>query len=118
MPIRNAIASVAVKDLKSASRWYERLFGRTVDSQPMPEVAEWRFERGGWLQVYELPQRAGSGSVTLSVSNLDQQIRDLKNSGIDVGEPMRSDKVNVVMIKDPDSNSIALAEAIDSRMAQ
>jgi hypothetical protein len=31
---------------------------------------------------------------------------------------MRSDKVNVVMIKDPDGNSIALAEAIDSRMAQ
>jgi hypothetical protein len=72
MPIRSAIASVAVKDLKSASQWYERLLGRPPDSKPMPEVAEWRFERGGWLQVYQLPERAGNGSVTLAVSNIEQ----------------------------------------------
>ena len=40
MSISNAIASVAVKDLKSASQWYERLFGRPPDSRPMPELAE------------------------------------------------------------------------------
>jgi len=50
MPIHNAIASLAVKDLKSASQWYERLFGRPPDSKPMPEVVEWKFEAGGWLQ--------------------------------------------------------------------
>jgi hypothetical protein len=59
MPIRNAIASVAVKNVRAASQWYERLFGRPADSKPMPEVAEWKFERGGWLQVYQLPERAG-----------------------------------------------------------
>ena len=72
MSIRNALASVAVKDLKSASQWYEQLFGRPPDSRPMPEVAEWKFEQGGWLQVYQLPERAGKGSVTLSVNSLDQ----------------------------------------------
>jgi predicted enzyme related to lactoylglutathione lyase len=118
MTIRNAIASVAVKDLKSASQWYERLFGRAADSKPMPEVIEWKFERGGWLQVYQLPQRAGTGSVTLAVSSLEQHIRDLKSSGIDAGEPIRSAKVNVVMIKDPDGNSIAFAEALDPTIAQ
>lgn len=118
MPIRNAIASVAVKDLKSASQWYERLVGRPADSKPMPEVVEWKFERGGWLQLYQLPERAGRGSVTLAVSSLEQQISDLKKCGIDAGEPMRSAKVNVVMIKDPDGNSIAFAEAIDASMAQ
>jgi hypothetical protein len=118
MPIRNAIASVAVKDLKSASQWYERLLGRPADSKPMPEVAEWKFERGGWLQVYQLPERAGRGSVTLAVSSLEQQITDLKKCSIDAGKPIRSAKVNVVMIKDPDGNSIAFAEAIDVSMAQ
>ncbi len=117
MPIRNAIASLAVRDLKSASQWYERLFGRPPDSTPMSEVAEWKFERGGWLQVYELPERAGKGSVTLAVSNLEQQIGELKHSGIDAGERLRSAKVNVIMIQDPDGNSIALAEAVDPRMA-
>jgi hypothetical protein len=61
MPIRNAIASVAVKDLKSASQWYERLFGGPADSTPMSEVAEWKFDGGGWLQVYRHPERAGRG---------------------------------------------------------
>jgi predicted enzyme related to lactoylglutathione lyase len=118
MPIRNALASVAVNDLKSASQWYERLFGRPADSTPMPEVAEWKFERGGCLQVYELPERAGKGSVTLVVTGLEQQISELNKSGIDVGKPMRAATVNVIMIKDPDGNSIAFAEALDPGMAQ
>jgi len=62
MKIDNAIASIAVKDLKAASAWYEKLFGRPADSTPMPEVAEWKFERGGWLQVYELAERAGAAA--------------------------------------------------------
>ena len=84
----------------------------------MSEVIEWKFERGGWLQVYQLPERAGRGSVTLAVSSLTQQIGELKKLAIDAGEPMRSSKVNVVMIKDPDGNSIAFAEALDASMAR
>jgi hypothetical protein len=68
MTIDNALASLAVKDLKAAAAWYEKLFRRPADSTPMPEVAEWKFDRGGWLQVYQLPERAGSGSCTLAVS--------------------------------------------------
>jgi predicted enzyme related to lactoylglutathione lyase len=117
MTIRNALASVPVKDLKAASRWYERLFGRAADSTPMSEVAEWKFAGGGWLQVYQLPERAGKGSVTLAVSDLDEQLGDLRQRGIDAPPAMRGDKVNVVMIKDPDGNSIAFAEAIDPNMA-
>jgi len=45
MPIKNALASLAVKDMDSAVQWYEKLFGRPADSRPMPEVAEWKFER-------------------------------------------------------------------------
>ena len=84
----------------------------------MPEVAEWKFERGGWLQVYELQERAGSGSVTLAVSSLEEQIENLRKIGIDAGKPMISEKAKVVMIKDPDGNSIAFAEAADRSMAQ
>jgi hypothetical protein len=60
--IDNVLASIAVKDLKAAAAWYEKLFRRPADSTPMPEVAEWKFERGGWLQVYQLPERAGQYS--------------------------------------------------------
>ena len=117
MTIKNAIASLAVRDLGASVKWYERLLGRPADSRPMTEVAEWKFDRGGWLQVYQSPDRAGSGSVTLAVSSLDDQVSDLKNAGLDAGQPKISDKVKVVMIKDPDGNSIAFAEALDPTIA-
>jgi hypothetical protein len=49
----------------------------------MPEVAEWKFERGGWLQVYELPERAGRGSFTLAVSDIDEVVAHAQKLGID-----------------------------------
>ena len=61
MSIENVLASVAVRDLDAAVTWYEKLLVMPA-SRPMPEVAEWRFPRGGGLQVYRLPVRAGSGS--------------------------------------------------------
>jgi predicted enzyme related to lactoylglutathione lyase len=118
MSIKNAIASLAVKDLSSAVQWYETLFGRPADSRPMAEVAEWKFERGGWLQVYENAERAGTGSCTLAVSNLDEQVADLEKKGIKAGQPMLNEKAKVVMIKDPEGNSIAFAEAIDQSIAR
>ncbi len=45
MPIRNVLASVAVKDLESAVQWYGKLLN-SEPSRPMAEVAEWHFEGG------------------------------------------------------------------------
>ena len=84
----------------------------------MPEVAEWEFEGGGWLQVYELSERAGHGSFTLSVSSLAEQVVRLDEQSVAHGEPTMGDRVNIVMIKDPDGNSIAFAEALDPTLAR
>ena len=118
MSITNALASVAVKDLKAAVRWYEKVLGRPPDSRPMPEVAEWQFERGGWLQVYQLPERAGSGSFTLAVNNIDDHVALLTNLDIDTSQRSSGDKVKTLMITDPDGNHIAFAEAFDTSMAR
>jgi predicted enzyme related to lactoylglutathione lyase len=118
MSIMNAIASVAVRDLNAAVRWYEKLLGKAPDSRPMPEVAEWKFERGGWLQVYQLAERAGAGSVTLAVNNIADQTAQLDALGIDTSQRSSGDKVKTVMITDPDGNHIAFAEAIDRSMAR
>jgi predicted enzyme related to lactoylglutathione lyase len=114
----NAIASVAVKDLGSAAAWYERLFGRPADSSPMAGLKEWKFPRGGWLQVYELSERAGSCSCTLAVSDLDEQIGRLEQMGVEMKRPSTGPSVKVVMIADPDGNSVALAQSLDPSVAQ
>ena len=118
MSIDNAIASVAVKDLGAAVEWYQALLGRAADSKPMAEVAEWKFPRGGWLQVYQLPQRAGHGSVTLAVSNIDEVVTHVKKLGIDTSQQTASPQVKTLMIVDPDGNHIAFAEAFDRTMAR
>ena len=117
MSIQNALASLPVKNLSVSIQWYEKLFGRAADSNPMPEVAEWKFDRGGWLQVFQATTNAGNGSVTLAVDNLAEQISDLKNLGIETGSQSGGDNVKVIMIKDPDGNSIAFAEALDKTIA-
>jgi predicted enzyme related to lactoylglutathione lyase len=118
MTIDNALASVAVKDLKAAAAWYEKLFRRPADSTPMPEVTEWKFERGGWLQIYQLPERAGGGSCTFAVSDIDQVIAHLQSLGIDTSERPSGVRVKTVMITDPDGNHLAFAEAIDQEVAR
>src|SRR5262245_46909353 len=117
MSITNAIASVAVRDLKSAGPWYEKVLGRPADSKPMPEVLEWKFESGGWLQVYQQPERAGSGSVTLAVRSIENQVARLEMLGIDTQRRTSNPKVETLMIADPDGNRIAFAEARDPAMA-
>jgi predicted enzyme related to lactoylglutathione lyase len=117
MTIRNALASVAVQDVKSASAWYEKLLDASP-SRPMPEVAEWRFERGGALQVYQLPERAGAGSVTLVVDDIEQQARHLSKLNIEGGERHDGPRVKTIMITDPDGNHIAFAQALDPSLAR
>ena len=118
MTIDNAIASLAVRDLADAVRWYQALLGRAPDSRPMPEVAEWRFPRGGWLQVYQNPGRAGHGSVTLAVTDIDRLAAHVETLGVDTSQRTSGAKVKTLMIVDPDENHIAFAEALDPTMAR
>jgi hypothetical protein len=116
MTIANALASVAVRDLEASARWYEKLLG--PGSQPMPEVIEWQLERGGGLHVYRAPERAGRSSCTLIVTDIDEIVRHLRGTGIAPdAEPARNDRVDTIMINDPDGNSIAFARPKDSTLA-
>jgi predicted enzyme related to lactoylglutathione lyase len=118
MEIQNVLASVAVKDPAAAVEWYEKIFGRPADSRPMPAVAEWKFPSGGWIQVYHLAERAGGCSCTFAVDSLDEIARCLRKAGVDPGEEMSSARTRVLMIKDPDGNSLAFAQALDPSMAR
>jgi catechol 2,3-dioxygenase-like lactoylglutathione lyase family enzyme len=111
MPISNALAGVAVSDLERSIDWYRKLLGREPDRRPMANDAEYGFEAGGWMQLFVDKERAGRSSVTLVVDDIDAQIEALRGAGIDAGEPDRSDFADIVIIHDPDSNQIVLAQA-------
>jgi hypothetical protein len=76
----------------------------------MDEVIEWQLDRGGGLQVYAAPERAGHGLCTFVVSDIDEAAQRLQVPQIAPNaEPRRNDAVDTIMIKDPDGNSIAFA---------
>ncbi len=114
MTIDNALASVPVNDVRAAADWYERLLEQPP-TRPMEELAEWKFDGGGGLQVYLAPDRAGGGSATLAVSDLDQHADAIRSLGIDV-HVVGNERVQTVMVQDPDGNSIAFAEAVDPQL--
>jgi hypothetical protein len=84
----------------------------------MPEVAEWSFESGGSLQVYQLPERAGSGSFTLIVTSVEEQVTQFGTLNINASERTSGGRVKTVMITDPDGNHIAFAATRDLGLAR
>ena len=116
MTVDNALASVPVQDVDAAAEWYERLLGRS-GQRPRAEVVEWKFDGGGGLQAYQAPERAGGGSVTLAVSDIESHAEALRQEGIDA-EVTGNERVKTLMIRDPDGNSIAFAEAFDPTLVR
>ncbi len=68
MSIEHVLAVVPVSDLQVSSRWYEALFGRPADNNPMPTLAEWQVVPGAWVQIFTDGTRAGSGIAGTSPS--------------------------------------------------
>jgi len=118
MPILNAIASLAVRDLTASSAWYASLLDKEADTRPMPEVAEWKFDRGGGLQLYQQPERAGGGSVTLAVDDIDLLATHLQQLNVAHGALTRTAQVRTIMLTDPDGNHIAFAQALGHAIAR
>ena len=115
MSIANALAGIAVKDLDAAVAWYGDLLGREPDARPMKGLAEWRFEKGGWIQLFADAVRAGNSSVTLVEDDLDGQVKVLESKGVTVGTRSENDYVKTAMLKDPDGNQVVLAQSLSDR---
>lgn len=110
MVIVNALAGIMVSDLTTAEAWYEQLLDRPADSRPMDGLAEWKLANGGWIQVFQDRERAGSSSVTFLVSGLEDQLAELKAKGISVDRSTTSDYVKTATVTDPAGNRVVFAE--------
>ena len=77
---------MAVKDLAVASEWYSRLLGSPGQAP------------GGWLQIYQLPERAGHGSFTLAVTDIEAETRKLESMGLDSSQRSSNSRVKTVMV--------------------
>ncbi len=109
MSIEHVLAVLPVSDITAAHAFYQQLFGRPADNNPMPSLVEWQLVPNAWLQVTVDTQRAGSGLFNLAVDDLDGHLRELQRRGMAVGEIQPANKgVDLSTITDPDGNTITL----------
>jgi catechol 2,3-dioxygenase-like lactoylglutathione lyase family enzyme len=109
MSIRHVLAVVPVSDLHRSNRWYEALFGRPADNNPMPTLVEWQVVPGGWVQVFIDAERAGSGLLNFAIDELGAHAAELRQRGLNPGEFVDANKgVRLSALTDPDGNTIRL----------
>lgn len=107
MPIEHVLAVVPVRDLEISRAWYERLFSRPEDNRPMETLVEWRATPNGWVQVWHDHERAGQGLLNLAVDDLDAQVAELSERGLEPGAIQEaSEGVRLSAIEDPDGNRV------------
>lgn len=109
MSIEHVLAVVPVADLQVSRQFYEALFGRPADNNPMPTLVEWQVVPGAWVQVFVDATRAGSGLLNFAVDDLETHREDLRQRGLDSGDFTDATKgVRLSEVTDPDGNTIRL----------
>ncbi|MEU0498982.1 VOC family protein [Mycobacterium sp. NPDC006124] len=109
MTFQHVLAVVPVTDLKTSRAFYEKLFGRGPDNEPMPSLVEWQVVPGGWVQVFVDSERAGSGLVNFAVDDLAAHVADARDRGLAPGAVEVATKgVELSTLEDHDGNLIRL----------
>ncbi len=116
----DAIATVPVKDIEAARKFYEDTLGLQQTRSEEPGVLGYKSGKASVL-VYE-SEYAGTNratAVTWAVKDLEGEVRDLKAKGIQFehydmpgttrkGDIHGSGKTKAAWFKDPDGNILAL----------
>jgi hypothetical protein len=82
----------------------------------MSEVAEWKFNGGSWIQVFEDPERAGRSSVTLVERDLDDRLSELRSKTIEIRSTSDGESVRTAIVDDPDGNQLVFAQSVGTRV--
>ncbi|MBX9397456.1 VOC family protein [Streptomyces sp. TRM72054] len=113
MAINTVYAVMSVADFEAARTWYERLWGRPADRDPMEGLAEWEVIPGGAIQLLREPDRAGAAMLTLAVDDVDAEVRLAADRGLDLGTVQDTPGgFRVAAVTDPAGNVVTFAQDI------
>lgn len=109
MAIDHVLAVVPVADLAAAQNWYERLFGRTPDNNPMDTLVEWRVTDNGWVQVTVDAERSGTAMLNLAVGDIERHVAEVTARGLHPDDIQTVSKgVQLCPLHDPAGNLVTL----------
>ena len=105
------LAQATVSDLERAREFYDQLFDRTPDANPMPGLFEYHLGEGFGVQVWLEPARAGQSSLVLTETDLDAVALRLREAGISDADAGPISSGRALMLTDPDGNRVVLVGA-------
>ncbi len=108
MSLRKIYAHLACRSLAVSRPWFELVFGRAPDAAPMKGLLEWHHGEGAGFQLFENPDHAGNGTLTLIVEGLSEEHTRLAD--LQPGRLEKADYVDIFRLRDPDGNLVVLAE--------
>jgi hypothetical protein len=111
MPIETIFAHISCRDIGVSAPWYEKLFGKPPVRRPMPGLVEWQFSDSAEVQLFEAPEHAGHGTLTLGVLPLEPEHARLAAAGLAPDAIEQAEDYFIVRLRDPDGNLIVLASA-------
>jgi catechol 2,3-dioxygenase-like lactoylglutathione lyase family enzyme len=99
-------AGMRVRDFQAARPWYERLLGEPT-FLPHATEAVWTLAENRSVYIVAQPDGAGSSVVTILVDDLDAQVREIADRGLQPDERERyANGVRKVLYRDPDGNEL------------
>ncbi|WP_226782000.1 VOC family protein [Oceaniglobus trochenteri] len=110
MTIAKIYAQLSCRSLAQGTAWFANIFGRGPDARPMEGLAEWHHEDHAGFQLFQNPDDAGHGTLTLFVRDLAEVHNQLCDLGLNPPGIERGDSVTIVRLRDPDSNLVVLAQ--------
>lgn len=109
MSIQAIFANISCNNLETSTGWYQGLFDRSPDARPMPGLCEWHFGDTAGFQLYEDAAKAGHGTLTLIVADIEAERKRLAGAGFEVGDLEEADYTVITRLSDPDGNLVVLA---------
>jgi len=111
VPITSISANLSCRDLEASIAWYAALFGKKPARRPMAGLAEWTFGKGAEVQLYQSPEHAGHGTLTLAVDDIDAERRRLLAEDLAPQDIERGDSRQLMRMHDPDGNLVVMTSA-------
>ncbi|GJF24939.1 VOC family protein [Streptomyces sp. HO565] len=114
MAFDTVFAVVPVADFDAARAWFERLWGRPADRNPMEGLAEWQVTEGGAMQLLRDAGRSGAAMLTVGVDDVDGYVAVLAQRGLDAGAVEDTPGgFRIAALTDPAGNVITLVQDVD-----
>lgn len=104
------LAHAAVTNMAIAEDWYGRVLAAPPDRRPMDGLLEWRFGTAHGLQVFHDADRAGSSTVVVGLTDLDDVVARLDREGVGHGGVQDGGGGRVVVLADPDGNQVVMLD--------